>query len=341
MTLWIVTHETFGPAQLGKGKGTTASNIRRAIYYIRHMREETAGLMTLDEFVALESGTGTPHTHRPTKALSLADKYAIAQLVAAGLVTGSLPDVEEIVRQSQSANTEYMEAIRAEAGQGSCMDVLRAYAQSLIRNESVTYTAEVDGAIQERTIDALTDFRSSMLQYEPPDAEPVLEAERLYRAPLTVDDATIWLNRYSWGERELGNREPWGDEAWLVHIDRLRNTVEGHADILEFEFDESPAELIRTLAHKTAAFLHIPAKLESVERLVLEGARHRLSPVPVGGMADLDYGGPLCKSCVTFALRSESFQRQLLKWITFRLLDAGELSGLDVLFSRRHMGRHT
>jgi hypothetical protein len=334
----IVTHETFGPTHAGKHKFKTAENIDRAIHYIRHMREETAGLMTLEEFVALESNFTASESHRTIKAMSLADKYAIAHLVAASLEAGSLPDVEDILRRVENirANAAREQSATGAAWVAESADLgpLRAYAKSLIDNEPVTFTIEVNGTIEARDIDAVKDFRSSLLREEPPDAEPILEAEHLFRRPFTVDDAIAWLNEWSFGPRETSTRELWGDEVWLAHIEQLRDVLVGRFEALDFEFEETPADLIRTLANKISKFLNIKEKYATVLELVIEGSRYRLAPVPVSGLSDFEYGAVLCKSCVTFALRSEAFQRQLLKWITSRLLNTGQLRPLDELFKR-------
>jgi hypothetical protein len=340
-TVYLITHSTFGIRQGERLRKSNAQILTRAIYYLLHMEECTADLMTIDEYIALDSGTTSAPRLRQCKSISLAEKCDLVEAVAACIAAGT-PEKLEALLEGGNVPLEHpadgettSEDLISVINPGSSGELLYAYAQSLLRNTPVTYHLNIGGVAEPREIDAVTDIQESMLSPTPPPADIILEAEKLFVPKLNVATASTWLNDHAWASAVLNSRSVLGDTVWLVQVEKMRAEWDASYAILEFDFEETPADRVRFIVDQIMRRHRIPTKQELVAKMVLEGVRHRLGKVPLAGLHELEYGGPLCKSCVTYSLRNERFQDQLFKWVTHRLLLKGELPRLKSVL-RKH-----
>jgi hypothetical protein len=251
--------------------------------------------------------------------ISLDQKYAIAAAVASSIEEGLIPDVEQLAKKL-AGNNEFVRAM------------VRAYVDSAFRNVPVMYQAIHGGRLETKTIDAVADLQRSLLRIQPPEQEPILEAERLLVKPFDRASATDWLNQFDWGAVEIDHLSRMGEAAWLLHIDRLHKSWIGRFDVLDMDIQETPAERLVVIAEKIVHLLRIPGKSGEVLDLVLEGAAHRLGGIAVNSFDDFKEGGSLCKPVVTFSFRAESFASQLQQWVTYTLIKRGHLDRLRGIF---------
>lgn len=344
-TVYLITHSTFGVRQGGRLRKSNAEIIRRAIYYLLHMEESTADMMTLDEYIAVEHGGTDQGRLRPCKSISLADKCDLVEAVAGCLSSGRPERLNALLMRDTVAHDDRILCQGAASDnpehgpQMAAMELRSAYVESLLINAPVAYSASNRGGQETRTIDAVADVRNAMLSDAPPDADIILEEEELFVPKFTIATASAWLNDRPWGDAVLPGRHVLGDQQWLERIERMRGDWDASYNTLALEFDETPADRVRLMADQIVSRHRIPSKRELILRIVLEGVQYRLGQVSVAGLFDLEFGGALCKSCVTYSLRSERFQDQLFKWVTLRLLQEGELPYLKTVLRGNIHGR--
>jgi hypothetical protein len=318
--IYIITHETFGSCSKSPASRTsTVQTIAWSVNFILNMREATEEMMSLDEYIALETDSSLAIEVNKPMPISLDQKYAIAAAVAGSLEEGRVPDVEQMAKQL-AGNNEFGRAM------------VRAYVDSALRNEPVIYQAIRGGRLETKTIDAVADLQKSLLRIQPPEPDPILEAERLFIRTFDRATATEWLNKYDWGQAEIDNLTTMGEAVWLRHINRLHRSWVGHFDVLDMDIPETPAERLEAIAGKIVRVLKVPGIFGEVRDLVFEGAVNRLGGIHVNNFNEFKEGGSLCKPVVTFAFRAESFASQIQQWVTYMLIRNGHLGKLRGVF---------
>lgn len=349
-SVYLITHSTFGVRQGGKIRKSNVELITRAIYYLLHMEECTADLMTLEEYIALESGDLSATGQRALKSVTLSEKCNLVQAIGASLTSGLWPDLNALLIADSGDHTDDGSDHAAtgdqdideggSAGSGA-KEALHAYAESLLKNIPVAYHVYIRGNEEIRVIDAVADVRTTMLRDAPPEADVILEAEQLFVPKFSISTAEAWLHRFPWAKLQLYSRGRLGDAEWLDLVEQMRHDWDSDYDTLEFDFDETPADRIRLMTDHISRRHKIRDRDSLVQQLVVEGVTYRLGLTRALRMADFEYGGSLCKSCVTYSLRNERFQDQLFKWVTQRLLAAGELPSLSNVLRNRQQQRPT
>jgi hypothetical protein len=315
--IYIITHEAFESAQSIKAaRISTARTISESIDFILDMHQATADMMSLDEYVELEVADAHPGELDRVAELSRWTRCAIAMQIGQALREGRRPQVRRIVRM-HGGTGEYKK------------HYVRAFAESALNHRPSRRPIIVNGVRSEREVDAIEDLKQRILRTTPPQAEQVLEAERLAIKVLDQAGAIAWLERYEWGHFWVGLCSQGNEKEWTKTVNGMYISWEGQFDKYELDVRQTPAARLVAMAEEITRNLDLEeAGAKRVSELVLEGALHYLPGLRPLFLAQLDEGGPFCRPEITYALRSERFVSQLQGWVCFMLLKEGHLDDL-------------
>ncbi len=321
----IVTHEAFvaKPNALGIAV-SSAETIVGAIDFITDMYRATEDIMSIEEYIALDTVPSMNQDIARPAQLSRWGRCAIVQAVGDMLLQGRAPDIADVVRQFGGAGKLRRQFVRA-------------YAESLVARHPTTYYEIRHGLPVQTELDAIEDLKHKILRSLPPDPTEVLEAEHIAIETMDADAARAWLAKSEWGEFV---RQKWANEAdaeWLNFTNKLYRSMEGRFDQYEFNIRQTPAARLAAIGDEIVRQLGVDGDtVGRVHALVLQGAIHYLSHLEVTSLAQFDVGGTYCRPEVTFALRTDTFVAQLEAWICLELLKEQRLSKIWAVLRFEH-----
>jgi len=313
--IYVITHEAFTSKPNAAGAfASTPKTIRDSIEFIVDMHRATADIMTLDEYVSMDvNETDASDVSRATQ-LSRWTKYAIAVRIGQSLQQGRRPQIGRIVKDEGGSSEMRKQYVRA-------------FAESALNRHPSHCHIIKDGALVDRTVDAIEDLKA-MLRIEPPAPGQVLEAERVAVQPLDVDGAKAWLSRFKWGTSWVEQLPAMDETKWLATVNGMRLSWEGQFDKDELEVRQTPAARLMSMSDEIIKNLDLEDQADEVRRLVFEGALHHLNALGATTLEDFDDGGSFCRPEITFALRETEFVSQLQAWVCYMLLRNGHLNDL-------------